>query len=115
MKKNNFKYHLRNEEVLTEFEGECYFYEEKNVLVFMEENGTQVFIDFNHSLLTRENDEMLLVLDFNEKNSYVEMKKMNKKMPLELKVDKKQIEQNKFMVNYTLSGQNKFEFIIEWF
>ena len=115
MNKKNFKYYLKNEDILTEFQGECYFYEEKKVLVFVEENGTQVFLDLNHSLLTRENDEMLLVLDFNEKSSYVEMKKLNKKMLLELKVDKKELEANKFMVNYILSGQNKFEFIIEWF
>ena len=115
MKKIKFKYHLKNEDLLTEFEGDCYFYEEKNVLVFVEDNGTQVFIDYKHSLLTRENDEMLLVLDFNEKSSYVEMKKMNKRMDLDLKVDKKELNDNKFMVNYTLSGQNKFEFVIEWF
>lgn len=114
MKQGKFKYHLKNEDLVTEFEGICFYYDDKNILVFKEQNGTQVFVDFNHFLLTRENDEMLLVLDFNGGKSYIHMKKMNREMPLSLKVTAKSLEQNRFRVHYTLSEQNNFEFILEW-
>ena len=114
MKKGKFKYHLRNDDLLTEFEGVCFYYEDKEILVFMEKDKTQVFIDFKHFLLTRENDEMFLVLDFNGGDSYVDMKNMKRRLPLSLKVISKELESNKFMVNYNLSEQNNFEFIIEW-
>ena len=116
MRQGKFKYHLKNDDLLTEFEGVCFYYEEKNILAFKEQNNnTQVFVDFNHFLLTRENNEMLLVLDFNGGESYINMKKMNQKMPLELIIKDKNVIGNKFIVNYTLSGQNDFEFILEWF
>lgn len=115
MEKGKFKYHLKNEDLLTEYEGSCYYYEDKGILVFKEDNGTQVFVDFKNSLLTRENDEMFLVLDFNNGESYVDMKKMDNRLPISLKVKSKELDQNKFMVNYSLSDRNDFEFIIEWF
>lgn len=114
MRQGKFKYHLKNDDLLTEFEGFCFYYDDRNILVFREQNGTQVFVDLNHSLLTRENDDMLLVLDFNGGQSYINMKKMNRQMPLALKVNSKNLETNRFIVNYTLSEQNNFEFIIEW-
>lgn len=114
MKQGTFKYHLKNEDLVTEFSGVCFFYEDKNILAFKEQNGTQVFVDFNRFLLTRENNEMLLVMDFNGGQSYINMKKMNQQMPLSLSVMDKKIELNRFMVNYTLSEQNKFEFVLEW-
>lgn len=114
MRQGTFKYHLKNEDLVTEFNGACFFYEDKNILVFREQNGTQVFVDFNRFLLTRENNEMLLVMDFNGGQSYINMKKMNQRMPLSLSVVDKKLESNRFMVNYTLSEQNKFEFILEW-
>jgi len=114
MKQAKFKYCLKNADLLTEFDGDCYYYDDRKILVFRELNGTQVFVDLNHSLLTRENDEMLLVLDFNSGNSCVEMKKMNKKIEMPTKINEKKVENNKFMVNYTLSENNNFEFVIEW-
>jgi len=114
MKKTKFKYHLKSDELLTEFDGECFYYEDKNVLSFNEPNGMRVFLDLNRLLLTRENDEMLLVLDFNAGNSYVQMKKMNQKIDMPTKINQAKIENNKFMTNYSLSENNNFEFIIEW-
>lgn len=114
MRQGKFKYYLKNEDLLTEFEGMCFYYDDRNILVFKEQNGTQVFVDLNHFVLTRENADMLLVMDFNGGESYINMKKMNRQMPLSLKVNSKRLEQNKFMINYTLSDQNNFDFIIEW-
>lgn len=114
MIQGKFKYHLKNDDLLTEFEGICFYYDDRNILAFREQNGTQVFVDLGHSLLTRENNDMLLVLDFNGGQSYINMKKMNQRMPLSLKVNSKALEKNKFVVNYTLSEQNDFNFIIEW-
>lgn len=114
MKKAKFKYHLKNEDQLTEFGGICIYYEDRKILAFKESSGTQVFIDIEHLLLTRDNDDMTLVLDFNMGNSFIQMKKMNQKMNLPTKINIKEIKENRFMVNYTLSEQNNFEFIIEW-
>ena len=52
MRQGKFKYHLKNDDLLTEFEGFCFYYDDRNILVFREQNGTQVFVDLNHSLLT---------------------------------------------------------------
>lgn len=114
MKQGRFKYHLKNDDLVTQFEGVCFYYEDRNIIAFRESNGTQVFIDFSRSLMTRENDEMLLVFDFNGGDSYINMKKMNRKMPMSLKVESKALEANKFMINYILSEHNKFEFTLEW-
>ena len=82
--------------------------------MYKEENGTDVRIDLANLILTRENEEMLLVLNFSLGESYINMKKMNGKMPLMLTVNDKKIESNLFSVNYTLSDQNKFKFTLEW-
>ena len=71
MKVVKFTYQLKSNDLLTKLEGNCFYYDEKQVLAFKEKNGTQVFVDLNHFLLTRENEEMILVLDFNNGNSYV--------------------------------------------
>lgn len=114
MKVVKFTYQLKSNDLLTKLEGNCFYYEEKQVLAFKEKNGTQVFVDLNHFLLTRENEEMILVLDFNNGNSYVQMKKMNQKIDMPTKIKYRKLENNKFMVNYVLSEQNNFEFEIEW-
>lgn len=114
MIKGNFKYNLKSNDLAVEYEGECIYYDDKNILMYKEENGTDVLIDLANLILTRENEEMLLVLNFSLGESYINMKKMNGKMPLMLTVNDKKIESNLFSVNYTLSDQNKFKFTLEW-
>ncbi|MBQ7137197.1 MAG: hypothetical protein IJO43_04405 [Bacilli bacterium] len=115
MKKAKFKYYLKNNDLVTCFDSNGYYYEDKKVLVFNEDNGTQVFVDMNNLLLTRENTEMLLVIDFNNGNSFVQMKQMGKKIEMPTQITHKKLESNRFMANYTLSENNNFEFMIEWF
>ena len=114
MLKGKFKYTLKGDKQITEYEGECIYYDDRKILIYKEQNGTDVFIDFVNLILTRENDEMFLVLNFFGGESYINMKKMNSKMPLSLVVKSKQIEANKLIVSYVLSEQNEFDFSLEW-
>ena len=76
MIKGNFKYNLKSDDLAVEYEGECVYYNDKNILMYKEENGTDVLIDLTNLILTRENEEMLLVLNFSSGESYLNMKKM---------------------------------------
>lgn len=114
MVQSKFKYHLKNSNLITEFEGVCLYDINRQTLEFKESDGTKVLVDLEHLLMTRENDDTVLVLDFNNGNSYIKLKNMNQRMDMPTKITKKELRQNKFMVNYTLNEHNNFEFIIEW-
>lgn len=114
MKKGKIKYWVKNESSVTEFNGECTYYDDKNIILYNEEDKTRVILDLNNNLFSRENDEMILVLDFNGKDSHVEMKNLQKTLPLDLDVDELRKEYNTFRVKYKLSKDNNFEFYLEW-
>ena len=114
MLKGRCKYILKNDKQITEYDGECIYYEDRKILIYKEQNGTDVFVDFTNLILTRENEEMFLVLKFSGGESYINMKKMNSKMPLSLVVKCKYLEENKLIVSYVLSEQNQFDFSLEW-
>ena len=50
-------------DVLNEYEGIC-SYSQDDILTFCEPDNTKVLIDLENSILKRENDEMLLTLNF---------------------------------------------------
>ena len=56
MEQLKFKYHLKNDNLLTEFEGVCVYYTEKQILAFKESDGTQVSL-INHLLQGQVNKE----------------------------------------------------------
>jgi len=114
MKKGRVKYTLKNEELITEYEGNCLFHEDKNILIYKEQNEMEVMLELDRLILTRENDEMFLMLDFYGGDSYVTMKKMNKKIPMIVTVYKKELRENSLSISYSLSSDSIFYYDIEW-
>jgi len=109
-----FKYRLKNNDLVTCFDGTGYYNGDKKVFSFNEEDGTKFTFNMNDLILTRENYEMLLTFDFNNGNSFIQMKQLENKIELPVKIIDIKLEPNKFMANYNLSENNNFEFIIEW-
>lgn len=114
MKKGKVRYTLKNEDLVTEFEGNCLFHEDKNILIYKEQNDMDVMIELDRLILTRENKEMFLLLDFYGGESYVEIKKIDKKMPLTVTIHSKKLEENSLFISYSLSENNIFDFNVEW-
>ena len=114
MKKGRVKYTLRNDDLVTEYEGNCLFHEGKNILIYKEQNEMEVMLELDRLILTRENQEMFLLLDFYGGESYVLMKKLDKKMPMIVTVYKKELTNNRLSVSYSVSSDNVFQFDIEW-
>ena len=114
MEKGKLRYSLKNGDLLTEFEGNCLFHEDKNILIYKEQNNMDVMLELDRLILTRENDEMFLMMDFYGGESYVLMKKMNKKMPLFVTVYSKELGNNSLTVSYSLSENNIFDFKVDW-
>lgn len=110
----NLKYTLKNEDSVTKFEGSCVFDKEKNILSYKEQNNTDVLIDLEQLTLTRENEEMLLKLDFNKGESYVQIKNMEGNIPLVVTTNIKELKGNSLFINYSLSLEENFELKIEW-
>jgi len=115
MKKGKVRYILKNNDLVTEYEGNCLFHEDKNILIYKEQNNIDVLIELDRLILTRENEEMFLLLDFYGGESYVQMKKLDKKMPLMVTVHSKKLNGNSLSISYSLSENNIFDFNIEWF
>jgi len=114
MKKGKVRYILKNNDLVTEFEGNCLFHEDKNILIYKEENGMDILIELDRLILTRENKEMFLLLDFYGGDSYVLMKELDKKMPLFVTVHNKELKDNHLFISYSLTEGNIFDFEIEW-
>lgn len=114
MKKGKVRYSLKNEDLVTEFEGNCLFHEDKNILIYKEQNDMDVMIEFDRLILTRENEEMFLLLDFYGGESYILMKKLDRKMPLDITIHNKKLTENSFFISYSLSENNIFNFNVEW-
>lgn len=114
MQKGKFKYQLKSKDVLNEYEGIC-SYSQDDILTFCEPDNTKVLIDLENSILKRENDEMLLTLNFLKNEGIIFVKELDRKIDLQMKVNSKKIEKNRLIINYTLSNQDEFEFFIEWF
>lgn len=114
MKKGRVKYTLKNDDLVTEYEGNCLFHEDKNILIYKEQNDMEVMLELDRLILTRENQEMFLLLDFYGGESYVLMKNLEKKMPMIVTVYKKELKGNSLSINYSLSSENVFDFYIEW-
>lgn len=115
MKKGKVKYTLKNEDLVTEFEGNCLFHEDKNILIYKEQNDMEVMIELDRLILTRENEEMFLLLDFYGGDSYVLIKKIDRKTPIEITIHSKKITENSLFISYSLSENNIFNFNVEWF
>lgn len=113
MQNGKFKYQLKNNNVLTEISGEC-FYSEEKILSFCESDNTQISIDLKQKTFQRENEEMLLSLDFETSRGQILVKELNKKLELQLRVNSSVLENRKFVVSYTLAEYEDFEFSIEW-
>lgn len=113
MQKAKFKYHLKNDDIIHTIEGLSSYDEDKNQLTFQEDE-TDVLIDLNNLILTRDNKEMRLILDFKKSIGNMYMKELEKSVELPLKIDNVKLENNIFSVKYTLSFESKFEFIIKW-
>ena len=114
MKKGKVYYKLKNEDLVTEYESNCLFHGDKNILIYKEENGMEVMLELDRLLLTRENHEMFLMLDFYGGESYVVIKELDKKTPMDVTVYKKELTENSFSVSYSLSSDSIFDFYIEW-
>ena len=114
MKKGKVYYKLKNEDLVTEYEGNCLFHEDKNILIYKEQNGMEVMLELDRLLLTRENHEMFLMLDFYGGESYVVIKELDKKTPMEVTVYKKELTENSLSVSYSLSSDSIFDFNVEW-
>lgn len=114
MKKGKVRYTLKNADLITEFEGNCLFHEDKNILIYKEQNDMDVLIELDRLILTRENKEMFLLMDFYGGESYVQMKKLDRKMPLMVTVHSKKLSDNSLSISYSLSENNVFDFNIEW-
>ena len=115
MKKGRVKYCLKNDELVTEYEGNCLFHEGKNILIYKEQNNMEVMLELDRLILTRENQEMFIMFDFYGGESYVNIKKMEKRMPLNVTIYKKELKENSFSVSYSLSDEGIFDFYVEWF
>ena len=114
MEKGKVRYSLKNRDLVTEYEGNCLFHEDKNILIYKEQNDMEVMIELDRLILTRENDEMFLMLDFYGGDSYVILKNIDKKMPLFVTVYNKELTKNSLSVIYSLSGDDIFDFYVEW-
>lgn len=114
MKKGRVKYVLKNDDLVTEYEGNCLFHEDKNILIYKEQNNMEVMLELDRLILTRENHEMFLMLDFYGGESYVLMKNLDKKIPMVVTVHKKELKETSFLISYSLSSENVFDFYVEW-
>jgi hypothetical protein len=114
MKKGKVYYKLKNEDLVTEYEGNCLFHEDKNILIYKEQNDMEVMLELDRLLLTRENKEMFLMLDFYGGESYVVIKELDKKTPMNVTVYKKELTKNSFSISYSLSSDSIFDFNVEW-
>lgn len=113
MQKGKFSYQLKNNDIITKVNGEC-FYKDEGVLSFIETDNTEISIDLKEKTFQRENNEMLLFLDFSLSKGKILVKELNNELDLQLKVNSHKMDDGKFSVNYTLSDQENFEFLIEW-
>lgn len=114
MKKGRIKYTLKNEDLVTEFEGNCLFHEDKHILIYKEQNNMEVMLELDRLILTRENNEMFLMLDFYGGESYVMMKNLDKKIPMIVTVHNKELKDTELFVKYSLSSESVFEYRVEW-
>lgn len=114
MKKGRVRYVLKNDDLVTEYDGNCLFHEDKHILIYKEQNEMEVMLELDRLILTRENKEMFLLLDFYGGESYVLMKNLDKKIPLFVTVHKKDLKDTSFLISYTLSSENVFDFYVEW-
>lgn len=115
MLKGKVRYSLKNNNLLTEYEGNCLFHEDKNILIYKEKNDMEVMIELDRLLLTRENEEMFLMLDFYGGESYVTIKNLDRKMPLVVNTHNKELKENSLSISYSLSDDDIFDFYVEWF
>lgn len=115
MKKGRVKYTLKNNDLISEYEGNCLFHEDKNILIYKEQSDMEVMLELDRLILTRENQEMFLMLDFYGGESYVTMKELDNKMPMIVTVYKKELKENSLSVSYSLTNDNVFDFYVEWF
>jgi len=114
MKKGRIKYTLKNGDLLTEYEGNCLYHEEKNILIYKEQNDMEVMLELDRLILTRENKETFILLDFYGGESYVLVKDIDKKVPVTITVYKKELTENSLTINYTLSTDEMFFYNVEW-
>ncbi len=110
MQKILFQYHLKNDDDTITYKGEgtC----ENGKISFLEEN-TKVIFDYNLYTLKRENEEMILSLDFKNSQASIKVKNIDNIIDLKVIVKKIKIEESYFLVNYSLDNSN-FLFELKW-
>lgn len=113
MSKIHFKATINNgkDNITTEGIGN---YKEKNLLInYKEEDNTSVLLNLSEKKLIRENDEMLLEIDFCNNNNSIYVKEFSKKIYLDISNVTTIIKENSFNLGYELEN-NKYTYKIEW-
>ncbi len=112
MSKISLHIRLVNKEDKTDLKWETVGIKRDNIIIYNEDT-IKVKIDLDKNTLTRENNDYLIELDFNNNKAFYTLKKYLNRLELDLKTKKVETNNENIKINYIINMEKEVEYMYE--
>lgn len=100
---------------INDYKINTYGYINNNILSFKDndKDNTKIIFDFNNNKIIRDNEEINLVIDLNNKINTYKLKKENINFDQNIEINLLQNENNKYIINYQIED-NTFDLYLNY-